>query len=443
MDDTCTFVFGDRRYTGRFLGIDEGFVFVNVGGRHIAFNVEYLSEFEMNGRVFFFFFTDDRGNVLTPVNIDSAVKRLVEAVPSKPMVDVVTVEKMKTELITQLTVEKERELSQKQAEIESLKAEVSRLKAEVEDLRQDLALYESGEKLAPAVEGKIRAYEERMNRILTKLKDFAESRQDTPLPKAPADPEFKELLKKVVNVLSSPRPNYRRPVGTGVVQGRTTTGLIQFDKLLNGGLTYGNSVLVSFETFTGGELLSLHLLMGGIDSGERVVLLLNGISELNFWLMSRRTGLGLTNEHIFNLKTAGRLTVAEVKDVGDLQMEIDEFIHSGEDKGRMIVYTIDSFIEGSVYLNFIAQFGYLKYALEGKNRNIFLFMTSYPDREDVTQRVMGITKGVIQFRKQEYEDKVVLKMKIQGLTNDVQKWLDYQLSEDGSFEIQSPNVRKI
>ena len=55
MEDICTFKFGDAEHSGRFLGVDEGFVFVNIGQRHVAYNARYISDFTVNGKTFFFF----------------------------------------------------------------------------------------------------------------------------------------------------------------------------------------------------------------------------------------------------------------------------------------------------------------------------------------------------------------------------------------------------
>jgi KaiC/GvpD/RAD55 family RecA-like ATPase len=245
----------------------------------------------------------------------------------------------------------------------------------------------------------------------------------------------------MLKVVSSPGTS-RRPKPQ-LQEGRASTGVEQLDKLLKGGLTYGNSVLVTYENFTYGDLLSVYLLRGGIESKEKVYLVLNGIDEEAFWQMTKKTYVKFEPEEIFDLKGKGVLKVMQVQDFNEFQMVVDEYINAPKDEAsRMIVYTINSFIYSENFINFITQFSSLKYMFDGTKKNIFLFLTEYSDRSDL-QRVYSICKGIIQFKVQELEDRINLRLRVQGLSNEVQSWLGYYITDDGAFQIESPNIRRV
>ncbi|MGC8646661.1 MAG: hypothetical protein ACP5T9_03915 [Thermoplasmata archaeon] len=450
MENTCTFKFGDREYSGNFLGVDEGFVFINIGERHVAYNAKYVSDLTVNGKTFFFFYINDKGEFLTPVNLDEALDRIISAEPSTNRADVIMIEKMKTDIVNQITSVKDEQIKQLFEEIRALKDQIVNIKNENTRLKQELVLYENGDKLAKTTEQKIKEYEDKIISIEARLKNITSIMSDPVVgvpEKEENKKEFIDLMKKVIDVMfikNNAQSYMQRKKEKNVIsEKRTSMGLMQFDKLLNGGLTYGNSILISFENYTGGDLFSAYVLRGGVESKEQVFLVLNGITEENFWKITRRTEVGFTAEEVRQLSARGLLFVYQIKDMNELQDVLDGFINTSSDvPSRMIVYTIDSFININSSI-FLSQFNYIKYIFDGKKRNLFLFVTDYPDLQGEIVRLQSICKGSIQFKKQDLDERVSLRLKIQGLTNDAQKWLGYEITEEGSFDIQSPNIRRV
>jgi len=469
-EDVCKVKFEDREYSGKFLGVDDGFVFLTSGEKHIALNLEYVTELTINGNRVFFFFLKEGSEALVPVSLKDKLVDISQLRPPDQYVDIVTVEKIKTDVVNQITAVKDEQIRQLAQELASLKQQLNDLSTENARLKQELALYESGEKLAPSVKEKLDAYQRKLASIEAKLKNISEllpkdfmlqkvgQSQPSPQPATPpssqqgqSDPpstdlkaiheDMKELYKKMLRVVSSPGTS-RRPKPQ-LQEGRASTGVEQLDKLLKGGLTYGNSVLVTYENFTYGDLLSVYLLRGGIDSKEKVYLVLNGIDEEAFWQMTKKTYVKFEPEEIFDLKGKGILKVMQAQDFNEFQMLVDEYINAPKDEAsRMIVYTINSFIYSENFINFITQFSSLKYMFDGTKKNIFLFLTEYSDRSDL-QRVYSICKGIIQFKVQELEDRINLRLRVQGLSNEVQSWLGYYITDDGAFQIESPNIRRV
>jgi len=469
-EDVCKVNFEDREYSGKFLGVDDGFIFLTTGEKHIALNLEYVTDLTINGNRVFFFFLKEGSEALVPVSLKDKLVDISKLSPPDQGVDIVTVEKIKTDVVNQITAVKDEQIRQLAQELASLKQQLNGLSTENAELKQELALYESGKNLAPPVKERLDEYEKKLASIEAKLKNFTElistdsvsQNVGQPQPAPPQSPQpvpqpisqdmpckdqkvlledMKELYKKMLKIVSTPGIS-RRPK-PHVQEGRVSTGVEQLDKLLKGGLTYGNSVLVAYENFTYGDLLSVYLLRGGIDSKEKVYLVLNGIDEEAFWQMTKKTYVKFEPEEIFELKDKGILKVLQIKDFNEFQVVMDEYINAPKDEAsRMVVYTINSFIYSDNFINFITQFSSLKYMFDSTKKNIFLFLAEYGDRSDL-QRVYSICKGIIQFKVQELEDKITLKLRVQGLSNEVQSWLGYYITDDGAFQIESPNIRRV
>jgi len=232
MEDICTFKFGDAEHSGRFLGVDEGFVFVNIGQRHVAYNARYISDFTVNGKTFFFFYINDKGEALTPINIDEVLDRIISAEPSTNRADVVMIEKMRTDIVNQITSVKDEQIKQLLEEIRNLKNQIVNMKNENMALRQELGLYESGSKLAKSTEQKIKEYENKIISIEARLKNITSIMSDPVNNVSNTDEdkkELKELMKRAINLMSKKNnmQSYmqRRKEKDAISEGRTSMGL--------------------------------------------------------------------------------------------------------------------------------------------------------------------------------------------------------------------------
>lgn len=439
---TVSFRFDGKEVNGEYVDIEDGFIFVSVNGKLYSYNLEYISNLQIDGKPLYFFFVNGEGDTMVPVNIREEISKLMDStklVILQKRMQEIEIDSQKKEAHIRDVVNENMQLKD---EIARKDKEISMLKEENQRLREELNAYINGTKMAENVRSRLEKYESEFRELKRIFTQYFPSAKE-----ATEENDVKQLYAKMLELIQRKSDGGAREVKrevSNIKADRTTTGVMQFDKILGGGLTYGNFVLVTFENFTGGDLLLYYLIKGGLEKNERVVIVLNGIREDIVWKQYGR----MFDVSADAVQKDSRVSVIEI-DTLDPQVflerlynEIDGFVNMDNSEARMLVYTVETLIGGMNYFNFSNQFKDMKFNLEGKKKNIFFFLNDYPGISDNVQKILGIFNGIIEFKKFDMDAGTLLRLRVQGLTSENFRWLNYEII-DNSFNIQSPNVRRI
>ncbi len=216
-----------------------------------------------------------------------------------------------------------------------------------------------------------------------------------------------------------------------------STGSIKIDMVLKGGIPYGNSIMVSYTPFAGGDLFSLLLIYGGLKSNERVHVILNGINKNDFLILFNTFKIDFTDEELSKLK------ITEIENIADIITEASSFAsRNSDEKERMIIYNIDKFLFNGEISKFTSYLNSIKYSIKNMKKLLFVFVTYSKQFDRDIQLLSTYFSSLIEFHDQEIGDKIIHTFRVQGIPAEKYKWLSYNI--DGiEFDLESPNIRTI
>jgi archaellum biogenesis ATPase FlaH len=216
-----------------------------------------------------------------------------------------------------------------------------------------------------------------------------------------------------------------------------STGSIKIDMVLKGGIPYGNSIMVSYTPFAGGDLFSLLLIYGGLKSNENVYVILNGISKNDFLVLFNTFKSDLNDEELT------RLSIKEIDNIEDIISEASNFVSKNtEDRERFIVYNIDKFLFNGEISKYTSYLNSIKYSIKNTRKLLFIFVTYSKQFDRDIQLLSTYFSALLEFHDQEIGDKIIHTFRVQGIPAEKYKWLSYNI--DGiEFDLESPNIRTI